>query len=177
MFSRSSGARFAQLFHRFDSGGLKLLHQAGRQSGNRVQRRRNLLLHAIHLAFDFGALFFFALDIDAPADQLRRQPDVLSLLADGQRQLAVFDHHLHDLVRAVDDRHTADLGRADGIGRESHDVVVPLNDVDLLAAQFADDRLHARALHADAGADRIDVLFARRHGDLGSLSGFARNAS
>ena len=36
-----------------------------------------------------------------------------------------------------------------------------LNDVDLFAAQFANDRLHAHALHADAGADWIDVLVAR----------------
>src|SRR5688572_32125509 len=31
------------------------------------------------------------------------------------------------------------------------------DDVDLFAAQLADDRLDTRALHADAGADRIDV--------------------
>ncbi len=139
---------------------MKFLHKARRESGHGVERSRNLLLHAVDLAFDFVALFFFALDIDAPADQLRSQPDVLSLLADRQRQLAVFDHHLHDLVRVVDDRHTADLGRADGIHREGDDVIVPLDDVDLFPAQFADDGLHARTLHADAGADGIDVLFA-----------------
>ena len=43
---------------------------------------------------------------------------------------------------------------------EGHEVVAVLDDVDLLAAQLADDRLHARALHADAGADRIDVALA-----------------
>ena len=35
------------------------------------------------------------------------------------------------------------------------------HDVDLLAAQLLHDRLDARALHADAGADRIDVAIAR----------------
>src|SRR5213075_1309589 len=46
-------------------------------------------------------------------------------------------------------------------------------DVDLLAAQLADDRLHARALHADAGADRVDVALAAEHRDLGTLAGGA----
>ena len=50
-----------------------------------------------------------------------------------------------------------------------------LDDVDLLAAQLADDRLHAHALHADACADRIDILVARLHGDLGALAGLARD--
>jgi len=35
--------------------------------------------------------------------------------------------------------------------------------VDLLAAQFANDRLHAHTLHAHARADRIDVLVAASH--------------
>ena len=56
------------------------------------------------------------------------------------------------------------------------DVLVPLNDVDLLAAQLADDGLDARALHADAGADRIDIALARSYGDLGAFAGFARDA-
>src|SRR5262249_61195589 len=34
----------------------------------------------------------------------------------------------------------------------------------------------ARALHADAGADRIDVAIARRDGDLGARPGLARRA-
>jgi hypothetical protein len=36
------------------------------------------------------------------------------------------------------------------------DVGRPRNDVDLLALQFVDHGLHARAAHTDAGADRID---------------------
>ena len=52
-----------------------------------------------------------------------------------------------------------------------------LDDVDLFAAQLADDRLHAHALHADAGAHRIDVLVLRHDGDLGALAGFARDGA
>ncbi len=43
---------------------------------------------------------------------------------------------------------------ADVLGR----VLRPRHDVDLLAAQLLHDRLDARAAHADAGADRIDVV-------------------
>ena len=50
-----------------------------------------------------------------------------------------------------------------------------LDDVDLFAAQLADDRLHAHALHAHAGAHRVHVLVAALHRDLGALAGLARN--
>ena len=40
---------------------------------------------------------------------------------------------------------------------EARRIAIPGHDVDLLAAQLLHDRLHARALHADARADRIDV--------------------
>ena len=56
-------------------------------------------------------------------------------------------------------------------------IVGPLDDVDLLAAQLADDRLHAGALHADAGADRIDIALAREHRDLGAVAGLADGAA
>jgi hypothetical protein len=48
------------------------------------------------------------------------------------------------------------------------------DDVDLFAAQFADDRLHAHALHAHAGANAIHIAIAALHGDFGALSGFPR---
>ena len=54
----------------------------------------------------------------------------------------------------------ADLGRAQSMRREHDRVFGELDDVDLLAAQFADDRLHAHALHADAGADAVHVAVA-----------------
>ncbi len=57
---------------------------------------------------------------------------------------------------------------------ELHRVFRVGNDVDFFPAQFADDGLHAHALHAHARAHRIDVLVAALHGDLGALAGFAR---
>jgi hypothetical protein len=40
------------------------------------------------------------------------EPDVLTLLADRQRQLLVLDDHFHDALAVVDDRHPLHLGRA-----------------------------------------------------------------
>ena len=36
--------------------------------------------------------------------------------------------------------------------------------------------MHTRALHAHAGADGVDILFARRDGDLRTFTGFTRDA-
>ena len=54
-----------------------------------------------------------------------------------------------------------DLGGRDRVAHEARRIVVVGDDVDLLAAQLLHHRLHARALHADAGADRVDVAVAR----------------
>src|SRR6185295_1117197 len=123
-----------------------------------------------HLVLDVA----LALDVDAAADQLGGQAHVLAALADGQRELLVF----HDDVEVrhlglLRYRYAGDLGRRQRALREGHQVVAVLDDVDLLAAQLADDRLHARALHADAGADRIDVALAAVDRHLGALAGSA----
>src|SRR6185437_2200790 len=56
---------------------------------------------------------------------------------------------------------------------EGGDLFGELDDVDLFPAELADDGLHTHALHADAGADGIDVLIAGHDGDLGALAGLA----
>jgi hypothetical protein len=61
------------------------------------------------------------------------------------------------------------FAEAERVGDEAHRVVRELDDVDLLAAQLADDRLHARALHPDARADRIDVTLARVDGHFRAI--------
>ena len=63
-------------------------------------------------------------------------------------------------------RRERELGEALRIGRPRH-------DVDALAVQLVDDRLHARPLESDAGADRIDRVVAREHGDLRAAADFA----
>ena len=109
--------------------------------------------------------------------QLGRQAHVLALLADGQRKLGVVDDDFELLLAQIGDAHPAHLGRLQRLFGESRDLFAELDDVDLLAAQFANDRLHAHALHAHAGADRIDILVARHDGDLGALAGFARDGA
>src|SRR5690606_10927607 len=52
-------------------------------------------------------------------------------------------------------------------------VVGPLDDVDLLALQFGDDRLNAAAAHADAGADGVNRAVVRQNGHLGARTGVA----
>ena len=42
-----------------------------------------------------------------------------------------------------------------------------MHDIDFLAAQLLNHRLHPRAFHPDAGAHRIDILIVGNHGNLG----------
>src|SRR4030095_6612503 len=60
---------------------------------------------------------------------------------------------------------------------EQNRILRPLDDVDLFAAQLADDRLDARALHADARAHRIHVALTRVDGDLRAIARFAYSAA
>src|SRR5262249_23751420 len=69
------------------------------------------------------------------------------------------------------------LRRAERVGDEGDRILRPLDDVDFLAAELADDRLHAGPLHADARADRIDVALARVHRDLGAIARLAHRAA
>ena len=68
--------------------------------------------------------------------------------------------------------HAGDFGGAKGAGDEEHRVGSPIDDVDILVAQFADDAVDTGAFHADAGADGIDTVVVRLNGDLGALTRF-----
>ncbi len=52
-------------------------------------------------------------------------------------------------------------------------VFAPQHDVDALAGQFVGDGVDARATNTHAGADRVDTLVVREHGDLGARTGVA----
>ena len=129
--------------------------------------------HGLHLLLDFLALLLFALDVDLPLQELGGEADVLALLADGERELGVVDDDLDLLVGEVGDGDAADLGGLQRLFCEGGDLFGELDDVDLLAAQLADDGLDAHALHADAGADGVDILVAGHDGDLGAFAGLA----
>src|SRR5512145_383697 len=125
--------------------------------------------HAGHLDLDLAPLLFFALDVDAPADELGRQADVLSLLADGEAELLVLDDDLHDPLFLVGHGDAADDRGRERLLDELDRILAPLDDVDLLSPQLADDRLDPGSLHADAGTDRIDVALAGDDCHLGPL--------
>src|SRR6476660_8649444 len=81
------------------------------------------------------------------------------------------------LVTSVHYSDAADFGWLESLFREHDRIFVILDDVDLLATEFANDGLHTHALHPDAGADRVDVFVFRHDGDLGALTGFARDGA
>ena len=100
------------------------------------------------------------------------EPGVLALAPDRQREHPLGHRHVRDAVLLVDvDRE--DLRRRQRVGDEHAGVVVPRDDVDLLAAELGDDGLDAGAALADGRADRIEALLARRDGDLGAAAGLA----
>ena len=84
----------ANAFYRRDSGSNQLLDDAFAQFGNLLDRSGRAAGESLHLLLHFLALLLFALDVDLPAQQLGRQPDVLALLADRQRELRVIHDHL-----------------------------------------------------------------------------------
>ena len=65
------------------------------------------------------------------------------------------------------------LGRLQGVDDERRGVRRPGNDVDFLALQLVDDRLHARAAHAHARADRVDRGIVGGDRDLGARARIA----
>src|SRR5690606_25237178 len=101
-----------------------------------ADRLRDLLLRAALELVDLR----LRVDVDAPAGELRREADVLALLADRQRELVVGDDQLHAMALGVDDD-ALDLGGRDRVAHEASRIVVVRHDVDLLAAQLLHDRL------------------------------------
>ena len=115
-----------------------------------------------------------ALDVDPPAGELDRQPHVLALAPDRERELVVRDDHVHRLRAFVDD-HLGDLRRRERRAHVARRIGAPRHDVDALAAQLLDHGLHAAALHAHAGAHRVDVAVPRDDGDLRAPARLARS--
>ena len=93
---------------------------------------------------------------------------------DRQREHLLRHGHVGDPVLLVDDD-PVDLGRREGLGDEDGGVLVPLDDVDLLAGQLGHDRLDAGAALADRGADRVEALLARGDRDLAPAARVARD--
>ncbi|HEU4938214.1 MAG TPA: hypothetical protein VFT39_17265 [Vicinamibacterales bacterium] len=90
--------------------------------------------------------------------------------------MLVLDDHLHHFLRIVDDRHALNFRRANRIGHKHDRIFRPLDDVDLFTTKLADDRLHARAFHPDAGTHRIDVALSRIDRHLRAIARFPDRA-
>src|SRR5215831_15559247 len=60
---------------------------------------------------------------------------------------------------------------------EDHGIFGVFDDVDFFAAQFANDGLHAHALHAHARAHAVHVAIAALYCDLGAFAGLTRAAA
>ncbi len=150
--------------------------------GDKQMRQNVIDLQRVHEGLRPGAefflpafgLFLFRHDDDVPAGQLRRKTDILSAPADGEAELFV-RHHDIDPVRFLVEHDLCDFRGRQRVYDEGRGIGRPLDNVDLLALQFADHRLDAGAAHADAGADRVDAGFIGNDGDLGAAAGVAGN--
>src|SRR5262245_30742282 len=83
--------------------------------------------------------------IYAPTYQLVCESNVLTTLAHGQRELVCANYRYQQALFGVDDSDFIDFRRRQCPGCKYSKLIRPFNDIDLLAAQFASDRLHARA--------------------------------
>ena len=154
-----------------DGGGLGLGQVLGRLEARLVEQLRHHLAHAGDRGQRLPRLpallvrLRFAAGVDAPAGEAGSQPDVLALAADGQGELLVRHDHLHGMSVVVQQ----DLGNLGRGQRPAHVFGLfrdPVDDVDLLSPKLLHHRLHPGALHAHAGAHRIDVGVVGGHRDL-----------
>ena len=129
--------------------------------------------HRAHGLGNFLLQLFFAADIDVPADQFGSEPDVLAALTNCQAELVLIYDHFHLAIFDVSDAHLIYFRGRKRVRRKDRRLFRPFDDVDFLAAQLANDRLHARTFHTYAGTHRIDVAFIGNDGNLGPLAGLA----
>src|SRR6185437_1316288 len=95
--------------------------------------------------------------------------------ADGLRELLLRHGDVHAVGILIDhDRH--DFCRRHGVDDELRRILVVRNDVDALACDLVGYRLHARAAHADTGANGVDARVVAAHGDLRAHARIARRA-
>src|SRR6185503_7861690 len=157
------------LFVRHGRLGLDLRDQV--VTGLRVllDRHRDLGLDGDRLRFrlrlELGTHLRLAADVDAPAGQLRGEPRILAFLADRERKLPVRNDHVRGLV-VGDDVDADDVRRLERVGDVLLGLLVPFDNVDLLATELVHDRLHAEPPLTDARAARIDAGLACADGDL-----------
>src|SRR6185437_2414564 len=167
------GRHVGQRLHGGDAAGHQFLDNGLAQLGDLLYGSGRAAGQSLHLLLDFLPLFFFALDVDLPAQQLGGETHVLAFFADGQRKLRVIDDHFKLLFAQVGDGNAADFGWLQRLFGEGCNLVTEFDNVNFFAAQLTDDGLCAHAFHANAGAYRVHIFVAALHGDLGALAGLA----
>src|SRR2546425_5076583 len=181
----------AQLVHRALVERLDLEQLVDRDVRHLLERREALLdqdvgdllvdVEPLHeMALDAAAFlllllvrFVFGHQVDLPAGELGGEPHVLAVAADRHREVLLVDDHVHGVLFLVDDDR-GHLGGREGADHELRRIGRPQHDVYALAGELLRHGLHARAAHADAGADRIDALVVGEDRDLRPHAGVAR---
>src|SRR6266513_175304 len=181
----------AQLVHRALVERLDLEQLVDRDVRHLLERREALLdqdvgdllvdVEPLHeMALDAAAFlllllvrFVFGHQVDLPAGELGGEPHVLAVAADRHREVLLVDDHVHGVLFLVDDDRGY-LGGREGADHELRRIGRPKHDVHALAGELLRHGLHARAAHADAGADRVDALVVGEDRDLRAHAGVAR---
>ena len=114
----------------------------------------------------------FTLDINLVSGKSCSQPRILSFPADRKRKLIIRYNDLRALFLGIC-KNRNDLGRRQRVLNQVAGVLIPGNDINLLAAKLLDNRIDAAAVETDAGADRINAGICARDSDLGSSAGFS----
>lgn len=96
-------------------------------------------------------------DIDLPAGELGSQTGILTLVADGQRELVIRYSNLAAAGFLVLDLHIQHISRSQGRTDELPDILRVLDYIDLLAAQLFHDARYTGTLGADAGAHGVHI--------------------
>src|SRR5690606_5253784 len=111
-------------------------------------------------------------DVDLVAGQLAGQADILPPASDREAELVVGHDNLDPPLFFIE-HNAADSRGLERVDDEGGRILAPGDDVDLLALLFLDLSLHAAALHADAGVDRIDAGIVADRADLGAAARIA----
>ena len=119
----------------------------------------------IELAGLFG--LGLALDVDLETGQTSCQTGVLSFFTDSQRKLIIRNDNLRCLLVVICDNGD-DFGRAQCILNENCIVLVPVDDIDLLAAKLIDNRIDSGAVDTNAGSYGIYVRVVGINSHLGT---------
>src|SRR3989440_3366294 len=120
-----------------------------------------------------GSIGGIGTDVDPPTGQPGGQAGILPLSPDSQGKLIIRYRHPRRPGRRVHHLDAQRLGRRERVADERGRVLRPVDDVDLLAVQFAHHRADPLAHRPDAGALGVRSGLGGPYGDLRPVSGFA----